>query len=67
MTAHLHAEFVEGCYRCDLSRDEIDPPRCAYCGQPDGFWNRHLVLNPPGHMGPMHKECMADIARWGCD
>lgn len=25
MTAHLHAEYVDGCYRCELSRDEIDP------------------------------------------
>jgi hypothetical protein len=23
MTAHLHSEYVEGCYRCDLSRDEV--------------------------------------------
>mgnify|MGYP001573329462 CR=1 FL=1 len=24
MTQHLHTEFVEGCYRCDLSRDEAE-------------------------------------------
>ena len=23
MTAHDHRERVEGCYRCDLSRDEL--------------------------------------------
>jgi hypothetical protein len=23
MSAHDHQEFVEGCYRCDLSRDEV--------------------------------------------
>jgi|GEM_PF-2370472 len=23
MTQHDHREFVEGCYRCDLSRDEV--------------------------------------------
>jgi hypothetical protein len=22
VTAHTHTEYVEGCYRCDLSRDE---------------------------------------------
>lgn len=22
MTPHLHREYVEGCYRCDLGRDE---------------------------------------------
>lgn len=22
MTQHLHSTFVEGCYRCDISRDE---------------------------------------------
>ena len=26
MTEHLHTEHVEGCFRCDLSRDEA-PPR----------------------------------------
>lgn len=25
MTQHLHSEYVEGCYRCDLSRDEVPP------------------------------------------
>jgi hypothetical protein len=24
VTAHAHAEYVDGCYRCDLSRDEVD-------------------------------------------
>jgi hypothetical protein len=23
MTEHLHSTFVPGCYRCDLSRDEL--------------------------------------------
>lgn len=23
MSAHDHREFVEGCFRCDLSRDEV--------------------------------------------
>jgi hypothetical protein len=23
MSAHLHGTFVKGCYRCDLSRDEM--------------------------------------------
>lgn len=23
MTAHDHSKFVEGCYRCDLGRDEV--------------------------------------------
>lgn len=23
MTAHTHSEFVEGCYRCELHKDEI--------------------------------------------
>lgn len=25
MTAHNHAEHVEGCFRCDLSREESTP------------------------------------------
>jgi len=25
MTAHAHAEYVDGCYRCDLNRDELRP------------------------------------------
>ena len=24
MTLHLHPEFIPGCYRCDLSRDEAE-------------------------------------------
>lgn len=30
MTAHLHSSYVDGCYRCDLSRDEayIPPHEC---------------------------------------
>lgn len=51
----------------DAQVTDSDEPRCAYCAQPDGFWNRHLVLNPPAYRGPMHAECLADIARWGCD
>lgn len=26
MTTHMHAEFVEGCYRCDLNKDEVGSP-----------------------------------------
>ena len=25
MTAHDHRTYVDGCFRCDLSRDEVDP------------------------------------------
>ena len=25
MTAHNHSEHVEGCFRSELSRDELDP------------------------------------------
>lgn len=25
MTAHNHSEHVEGCFRCELSHDELDP------------------------------------------
>lgn len=28
MSAHLHSQFVEGCYRCELGRDEMDD-RCG--------------------------------------
>jgi hypothetical protein len=27
VTQHAHPEPVHGCFRCDLSRDEFDPPR----------------------------------------
>lgn len=23
-TPHTHSEYVEGCFRCDLSRDEVE-------------------------------------------
>lgn len=44
-----------------------EEPRCAYCAGPDGHWGRELVLNPPAYRSPMHRQCMADIDRWGCD
>lgn len=25
MSEHAHREYVEGCFRCDLSRDEVPP------------------------------------------
>jgi hypothetical protein len=43
MTAHLHETYVEGCYRCDIGRDEeevdwmadptllLDGQRCVDC------------------------------------
>lgn len=35
MSAHDHSEFVEGCYRCDLSRDEMSPPHTCDALDPD--------------------------------
>lgn len=32
---HNHAEYVEGCFRCDLSRDEVD--RACHCGEPVAY------------------------------
>lgn len=29
MTPHDHSTFVEGCYRCELSRDEVAAPRIS--------------------------------------
>lgn len=29
MTAHDHPTFVSGCYRCDLSRDEVSAVETA--------------------------------------
>lgn len=26
MVPHDHREYVEGCFRCELSRDEVDVP-----------------------------------------
>lgn len=36
MSAHDHREFVEGCFRCDLSRAEYDGETCMVpeCDQP---------------------------------
>lgn len=48
MTAHLHTEHVEGCYRCELSKDEMtasDPLSLrdvidkAVTDQDPGSWN----------------------------
>lgn len=32
MTAHLHTKYVEGCYRCELNKDEaVDAATCLNC------------------------------------
>lgn len=42
-TLHLHREFVEGCYRCDLSRDEVvnatDELREEHADDARHFWD----------------------------
>jgi len=40
MSQHLHATRVEGCFRCELSRDEPEPVEpeyviCSCCGEPN--------------------------------
>lgn len=30
MSAHDHSTFVPGCFRCELSRDEVEP-ECPEC------------------------------------
>lgn len=32
MSTHRHTEFVDGCYRCELSRDEMTEP-IGQCGE----------------------------------
>lgn len=51
MTEHLHAEYVDGCYRCDLSRDEafIPPHACD-----TGHFDRVACPEP---CGTMHSYC----------
>lgn len=51
MTAHLHSVFVEGCYRCDLSRDEAFIPEHA-CDS--GDFDRVACPEP---CGTMHSYC----------
>jgi len=40
VTAHAHAEFVDGCYRCDLNRDEMRP---IWQGSPARAALRHAL------------------------
>lgn len=37
MSQHLHATRVDGCFRCELSRDELEP-ECDVCFD-DGWVN----------------------------
>lgn len=46
MTAHDHSTFVEGCYRCDLSRDEVEESMSADIEQPD---LRSITINGEHH------------------
>lgn len=50
MTQHEHRRFVDGCYRCDLSRDEVTcgaiNPRLDIgrtCQEPTGHDGYHVV------------------------
>lgn len=51
MTAHLHSAFVVGCYRCDLSRDEVLIPEHE-CDA--GFFDRVMCPDP---CNTMHSYC----------
>ena len=46
MVQHLHREFVEGCYRCDLSRDELRDG-CPECGERPEYCPGHKPGDPP--------------------
>lgn len=62
MTAHDHRTYVEGCYRCELSRDEVGAacPRCGstnpaiYISEWDGqAWP---MTRPPGCPNEWHDQ-----------
>lgn len=64
MTAHDHAVFVDGCYRCDLSRDEMRLPE-HNCDT--GWFDRVICPEPCGTMhsycsvcGELQDECTLD-------
>lgn len=38
MTAHLHSTHVEGCYRCDLSRDETEAIEAEIAAEAQAAW-----------------------------
>jgi hypothetical protein len=42
VTPHDHQQYVEGCYRCELGRDEaesaVEDEPCAGCGDVSEFW-----------------------------
>ena len=57
MTLHLHPEFVEGCYRCDLSRDEVSSPMSAY--------DQAIIFNL-GSAEVARRSGLADVAA-ACD
>lgn len=61
MTAHDHREFVEGCYRCDLSRDEVSEQKPTTDEHLRGRWSNgdpvHIITDgvdrwvAPNHNG----------------
>lgn len=66
MTAHLHSTIVEGCYRCDLGRDEahIPPHECdagtfdrVMCPEP--CWTMHSYCSV---CDELQDECALDDA-----
>jgi hypothetical protein len=45
MTEHLHTKFVEGCFRCDLNRDEVGAYRIALRNDDDDRLDDVVVNN----------------------
>lgn len=53
MTAHDHQVYVEGCFRCDLSREETKQPSitCPKCGMTS--YNQNDIAE--GYCGNCHE------------
>ena len=46
MTAHLHAEFVPGCYRCELAADEVPRSTAGLPSCCQGAVEHHAMYEP---------------------
>ena len=59
MSQHLHATRVEGCFRCELSRDELEP-ECDVCD--DDRWVNREVDDDGVEWGDPCPDCTPEPA-----
>ena len=60
---HNHSTHAPGCYRCDLSRDEVAPETCSVEVIPPGMYSSRPCLRPAKRDGMCSQHATAKERR----